>query len=218
MTLLSIKNLRKSFGDTLVLKDISLSVARGESIAVLGANGSGKSTLLSCIAGLLRPDSGEILFSDATRGSVGILCQDNYFLYKELSVERNLQLYGTLLELDKTKERIEIALQRFGLSKLRKKKVRELSGGLQKRLALARTFLIEPKLLVLDEPSEHLDVDGKDMLIAMLLDHRESGGGAIVSTHDRELVLGSSSNMHEIRAGRILGESLVHRRGVGAHG
>jgi ABC-type multidrug transport system ATPase subunit len=175
------RGLGRSFGAKRVLRDLDLDVAERDLLLVTGPNGSGKSTLLALCAGLLVPTSGE-LDVEAERGRIGYLAHEP-LVYRELTALENLDLYGRLYRLPERRERIGMLLERFGLWEARNERVATYSRGMAQRLALCRTLLHEPELLVLDEPFAALDEGG-----AVLLDRElaELAGRRtlLVSTHD----------------------------------
>jgi nitrate/nitrite transport system ATP-binding protein len=152
MAFLELKNVSKSFGGLSVLKDINLSIEKGEFVAIVGYSGAGKTTLISMIAGLLRPDSGNVTLNDleitAPGPDRGIVFQ-NYSLLPWLSVYENI-----LLAVD---EHVEKYIAMVNLTPARDKKPRELSGGMRQRVSVARALAMDPQILLLDEPLSALD-------------------------------------------------------------
>lgn len=173
--------LGRDYGAKRVIRDLDLDVARGSFLLLTGPNGSGKTTLLRLIAGLLVPTAGE-LEVDTTRDRVGFLGHEP-LVYRELTALENLELYGRLYRVSERRERIGMLLERFGLWDARNERADSFSRGMLQRLALCRTLLHDPELLVLDEPFNALDEEG-----AALLD-RELGeltkrATFVVATHD----------------------------------
>src|SRR3989338_2535421 len=160
---IQISNLNKSFGDNHVLSDFNLDLPYGKTYAVLGKSGSGKSVLIKCIIGLLKPDSGKILLYesevtklkrnelDEIRMKTGFLFQSNA-LYDSMTVRENLEFPLRRHGLKKTKEEIdelvEEALTNVGLANTKDLMPSELSGGMKKRIALARTLILKPKIVL----------------------------------------------------------------------
>ncbi len=173
-------------GETKALDHISFQVNRGEFIAVVGPSGCGKSTLLSIIAGLLKPESGEILLNQANDIQIGYMLQQDHLL-EWRSIWKNVllgpEITGTL-----TKEKEELAnhlLNDYGLYKFKDKKPSELSGGMKQRAALIRTMVMEPALLLLDEPFSALDYQTRLTVSADIGSIiRKSRITAILITHD----------------------------------
>jgi ABC-type multidrug transport system ATPase subunit len=156
------RGLGRSFGAKRVLRDLDLDVADRDLLLVTGPNGSGKSTLLALCAGLLVPTSGE-LDVEAERGRIGYLAHEP-LVYRELTALENLDLYGRLYRVPERRERIGMLLERYGLWESRRERVGAFSRGMQQRLALCRTLLHEPDLLLLDEPYAGLDEEGAKLL------------------------------------------------------
>lgn len=173
-------------GETKALDHISFQVDRGEFIAIVGPSGCGKSTLLSIIAGLLKPESGEILLNQANDIQIGYMLQQDHLL-EWRSIWKNVllgpEITGTL-----TKEKEDLAnhlLNDYGLYKFKDKKPSELSGGMKQRAALIRTMVMEPALLLLDEPFSALDYQTRLTVSADIGSIiRKSRITAILITHD----------------------------------
>jgi heme exporter protein A len=175
------RGLEKRYGDKRVLRGVDLDVPRGGFVLVTGPNGSGKTTLLRLVAGLLAPTRGE-LEVEVERGRLGFLGHEP-LVYRDLTALENLELYGRLYRVPERKERIGMLLERFGLWDVRRERVGSFSRGMLQRLALCRTLLHDPDLLLLDEPFNALDADGEALL------ERELAGLAgertfLVATHD----------------------------------
>jgi heme exporter protein A len=156
------RGLGRSFGGKAVLRDLDLDVAERDLLVVTGPNGSGKSTLLALCAGLLAPTRGELEVR-AERGRIGYLAHEP-LVYRELTALENLDLYGRLYRVPERRERIGMLLERYGLWEARRERVATFSRGMQQRLALCRTLLHEPDLLLLDEPYAGLDEEGAELL------------------------------------------------------
>jgi ABC-type multidrug transport system ATPase subunit len=166
MAVIAARGLGRSFGEKRVLRDLDLDVAERELVLVTGPNGSGKSTLLALCAGLLAPTAGELEVA-VDRGRIGYLAHEP-LVYRELTALENLELYGRLYRVPERRERIGMLLERFGLWESRRSPVASFSRGMQQRLALCRTLLHEPSLLLLDEPYAGLDDAGAELLDAEL--------------------------------------------------
>ena len=183
--MIAARSLGRSFGAKSVLRDLDLDVAERDLVLVTGPNGSGKSTLLALCAGLLAPTRGE-LDVRIDRGRIGYLAHEP-LVYRELSALENLDLYGRLYRVPERRERIGMLLERYGLWEARRARVATLSRGMQQRLALCRTLLHEPDLLLLDEPYAGLDEEGGSLLDGEL----EALAGIrtlLLATHDPERV------------------------------
>jgi heme exporter protein A len=182
---ISARGLGRSFGAKRVIRDLDLELAERETLLVTGPNGSGKSTLLALCAGLLVPTQGKLEVA-ADRGRIGYLAHEP-LVYRELTALENLDLYGRLYRVPERRERIGMLLERYGLWESRRDRVATFSRGQQQRLALCRTLLHQPDLLLLDEPYAGLDEAGAELLDA------ELGGLAgtrtlVLATHDPERV------------------------------
>src|SRR4051812_18077848 len=156
------RGLSKRYGAKRVLEEVDLAVPRGGFLLVTGPNGSGKTTLLRLCAGLAAPTAGELEVG-VDRARIGFLGHEP-LVYRELTALENLDLYGRLYRVPERRERIGMVLERFGLWKARNERAGSYSRGMLQRLALCRTFLHEPELLLLDEPYNALDEQGAALL------------------------------------------------------
>ena len=165
-------------GETNALSHISFQVDKGEFLAIVGPSGCGKSTLLSIIAGLLRPESGKIILTDENTVRIGYMLQQDHLL-EWRTIWKNILLGPEITKtLSPKKEALALKLlSDYGLLKFKDKKPGELSGGMKQRAALIRTMVMEPRLLLLDEPFSALDYQTRLMV-------RASGITAILITHD----------------------------------
>jgi len=195
-----VENLKKSFGDLQVLKGISLNLHKGENLVILGRSGSGKSVLIKCMVGLMTPDEGEIgvlgynvrsLSSEELnemRQQVGFSFQSSA-LYDSMTVQENLEfpLKRNLKLFDKKKlrELVKTALQDVGLEETSKRKPAELSGGMKKRIGIARTLILKPKIMLYDEPTAGLDPITSTEINELILNVRQKyNTSSIIITHD----------------------------------
>ena len=185
------RGLEKRYGDRRVLRGVEFEVARGGLLLVTGPNGSGKTTLLRMCAGLATPTAGELAV-DVERTRVGFLAHEP-LLYRQLTALENLDLYGRLYRIPERRERIGMLLERFGLWDERHTRAASYSRGMLQRLALCRTLLHEPELLVLDEPFSSLDDEGAALLDRELAERRDRAA-FVVATHDAERVLPFASS------------------------
>jgi heme exporter protein A len=177
------RELEKRYGRKRVFRGVSFDLPRRGFLLVTGPNGAGKTTLLRLLAGLATPTRGSLEVG-AGRGALGFLGHEP-LVYRDLTAIENLDLYGRLYRVAERRERIGMLLERFGLWEARNERVSAYSRGMTQRLALCRTLLHEPELLLLDEPYSGLDCDGAEVL------DRELAGLAgartlVVSTHDPE--------------------------------
>jgi len=175
--------LEKRYGDKRILRGVALDVAADDFLLVTGPNGSGKTTLLRLCAGLAAPTRGE-LEVEVERGRVGYLAHEP-LVYRELTALENLDLYGRLYRVPERRERVGMLLERFGLWDARHARAGSFSRGMLQRLALCRTFLHEPSLLLLDEPYSGLDEEGAQLLDREL-GERAPHSAFVVATHEPE--------------------------------
>ena len=173
--------LAKDYGEKQVLRGLDFELERGGFLVVTGANGAGKTTLLRLCAGLAIPTGGT-LEVEPERGAIGFLGHEP-LVYRELTALENLDLYGRLYRVPERRERIGMLLERFGLWDARNQRADSFSRGMLQRLALCRTLLHDPELLVLDEPFSALDEEGASLLDRELVELR-ANATFVVSTHD----------------------------------
>jgi ABC-type multidrug transport system ATPase subunit len=173
--------IEKRYGRKRVLNGIDIAVPVGGFALVTGPNGSGKTTLLRMLAGLAVPSRGDLVVG-ADRSDIGYLAHEP-LVYRELTALENLDLFGRLYRVPERRERIGMLLERFGLWEARNERVAAYSRGMAQRLALCRTLLHEPDLLVLDEPYSALDEDGATLLDREL-DALAGSRTLVVATHD----------------------------------
>jgi len=195
-----LQNVCKAFGSNQVLRDFSFELHQGENVVVLGKSGSGKSVLIKCIIGLIKPDSGTIRVLgedipklghaalDRIRARVGFLFQSNA-LYDSMSVRENLEFPLRRHKLHTTAEQAEAlvkeALNNVGLGHTIDMKPSELSGGMKKRVALARTLILKPEIILYDEPTTGLDpITGKEISKLMRDLAAKYNTSSIVISHD----------------------------------
>src|ERR1700677_2214564 len=210
--LLSIRNIAKSFGKTRVLRDISLEIAEGEFLTILGESGSGKTTLLRIIAGFENANSGEILMEGERldllppyRRRVNTVFQ-HYALFPHLTVEENVGYGLRVAKLPKAEiaARVTEALAMVKMTAFAKSKPGKISGGQQQRIALARALVNRPRLLLLDEPLSALDANlRRQMQVELKSLQREVGITFIFVTHDQEEAMALSDRVALLRAGRL---------------
>lgn len=194
-------HIKKSFNNKPVLVDINLKLAKGENLVILGKSGSGKSVLIKCIVGLIEVDEGELIVFDenisdkgsdelnSIRKKIGFLFQSGA-LYDSMSVRENLEFplrdkkNITKIELNTL---VEEALAEVGLSEVIDKMPSELSGGMRKRLGLARTMILKPEIMLFDEPTTGLDpITSKEISKLILQVQKKYNTSSIIITHDME--------------------------------
>lgn len=198
---IEVKNVNKSFGDNHVLKDFSMSVYPGENLVILGKSGSGKSVLIKCIISLIQADEGEIIVLDRPiqdleqdeldhlRSEIGFLFQSNA-LYDSMTVKENLEFP---LRIHWTKEQrakgaeaaVKEALEDVGLLHTINMMPSELSGGMKKRVALARALILRPKVILYDEPTTGLDpITSRGISELMLSVQKKYNATSVIISHD----------------------------------
>lgn len=201
---IQIRNLNKSFGDNHVLRDFNIDLYKGENLAVVGKSGSGKSVLIKCIIGLMKPDSGTIFMFeknipdldheglDDIRAKAGFLFQSNA-LYDSMTVRENLEFplrrhrFGVKAE--KVNGLVMEALTNVGLSETVDMMPAELSGGMRKRIALARTLILKPQIIFYDEPTTGLDpITGKEISNLILKIQKLYQTSSIIISHDMSCI------------------------------
>jgi len=196
------------YGDFPALRDISFSIEPGACMALLGRNGAGKTTLLRIVAGLARPSRGKVtILGEENRGrparaSVGILGH-GVSLYDELSAYENLRLFARLYGLPDANRAAVKWLERTGLERVKDGLVREFSRGMRQRLAVARAFLHEPAVLLLDEPFTALDDRAIELLQGLLRDAIEQGRTVLISTHQLREALELATDVTLLVRGRL---------------
>lgn len=165
-----------------VLTDVTITAEEGDVIGLLGLNGSGKSTLLSAIAGLRRTSSGTIKVS----GKAGFVTQENA-LIDELTAMDNLKMWTPLSKAEILKELTDTELSILKVNDFIDLKVRRMSGGMKKRLAIASVLLSKPDILLMDEPLAALDIPAKNDIIKFIDSFRAKGGTVFIASHSEEL-------------------------------
>ncbi|MGC9142154.1 MAG: ABC transporter ATP-binding protein [Caldimicrobium sp.] len=210
---LEIKDLKKNYGARKALKGISFQIFKGELFSLLGPNGAGKTTTLRIISGLTTPTSGNIyifgkdLFEDElwAKKRIGLVPQQ-INLDLELTVEENLFIHGLLfkMSLKEIKEKIEELLEMADLSERRESKVKELSGGLRRRLLIVRALMHSPELLLLDEPTVGLDPHIRRKIWSFIKNIQAKGTTILLTTHYMEEAETLSDRVAFINKGEIV--------------
>ncbi|MGC9349613.1 MAG: heme ABC exporter ATP-binding protein CcmA [Anaerolineae bacterium] len=206
--MIDIRNLTKTFGPRQALADVSLSVEPGERVMLVGPNGAGKTTLLRILATLSRPTSGTVCIGGydtrrsgaEVRALIGYLSHET-LLYNDLTARQNLQFYARMYALGDADSRIDELLSRVDLTRRADDLVGTFSRGMQQRLAVARSILHGPQLLLLDEPYTGLDPMAADTLTELLTDLVTAGRTLVLTTH------------HPLAEGRLAQRVLILRSG-----
>jgi len=222
MPVIEIKNLRKSFGSQEVLKDISLKLNDGENLVVLGKSGSGKSVLIKCIVGLMHADAGTIHVFDkdvlalnreemsGLRQKIGFLFQSGA-LYDSMTVKQNLEFplrrIKKELSEQEIKEKINEVLENVGLADALNKMPSQLSGGMRKRISLARTIVVDPMIMLYDEPTTGLDPVTSDEISALINEVRKKyKTSSMIITHDIKCAISTANRIIMLEDGEVYKE------------
>lgn len=219
---IEIDNLRKSFGNQEVLKNVSLKLFKGENLVVLGKSGTGKSVLIKCIVGLLMSDGGTIKVFEKTvselkrkelgelREKIGFLFQRGA-LYDSMTVKENLEFPLRRLKKSLTEKGIEDkvneVLENVGLADALHKMPAQLSGGMRKRISLARTIIIDPMILLYDEPTTGLDPVTSDEISKLIVDiQKKYKTSSIIITHDIKCAQSTADRIIMLTEGEVYKE------------
>jgi phospholipid/cholesterol/gamma-HCH transport system ATP-binding protein len=221
-TVIEINNLRKGFGTEDVLLDVSLKLFNGENLVVLGKSGSGKSVLIKCIVRLMDPDDGTIIVLGENvreldhkrlgelRKKIGFLFQSGA-LYDSMTVKQNLEfpLQRIRRDLDKKEidEKVKEVLENVGLADTLNKMPSQLSGGMRKRISLARTLVVDPMIMLYDEPTTGLDPVTSDEISLLINEvQKKYKTSSIIITHDIECARTTSNRIIMLLNGEVYQE------------
>jgi len=221
-SVIEINDLKKSFGDQEVLANVSFKLLNGENLVVLGKSGSGKSVLIKCIVRLLTADGGTIRVlgedvSTLNNDSLGVLRQKIGFLfqsgalYDSMTVKQNLEFPLQRIKKNLTKkekdEKIIEVLEQVGLSDAIDKMPSQLSGGMRKRISLARTIVVDPMIMLYDEPTTGLDPVTSDEISALIMDiQKKYKTSSIIITHDIECARNTANRVIMLNEGTVYQE------------
>jgi ABC-2 type transport system ATP-binding protein len=208
---LMLTDVTKVYEKQKVLDNLSLTVKAGEVFGLLGPNGAGKTTAMKVIAGLVRPNSGSVRIfgldtaskSVTVKQLVGLVPQDNN-LERELTVEEALRVYGRLFAIPDLKQQVEEKLTEFSLGAVRDKRVGLLSGGMARRVLIARALLPQPELLLLDEPTVGLDPDVRHEIWDIIQRLAAEGKTVVLTTHYMEEAEKLCHRVAMLRTGRLV--------------
>ena len=217
--IIEVKNLKKGFGLQKVINNVSLKLFKGENLVVLGKSGSGKSVLIKCIVRLLTPDEGEINVLGENMGSlnrdalgemrkkIGFLFQSGA-LYDSMTVKENLEFPLRRMKMNltskETDRKIEEALENVGLSDALYKMPSQLSGGMRKRISLARTIVADPLIILYDEPTTGLDPAISDEISVLINDiQKKYKTSSMIITHDIECARATANRLIMLHEGEI---------------
>ena len=208
-------NIVKRFGATTAVDGVTFDVMRGETYGLLGPNGAGKTTLMRLLSALSPLTGGELAVGGldvtdqarAVRGRLGVVTQQDG-LDSDLTVQQNLETYGYFSGLPRrrSRRRASEVLSFFGLDERARDDVAHLSGGMKRRLAIARAFMMEPEVIVLDEPTTGLDPQGRNLVWKKLAELKASGITILMSTHYMEEAANLCDRIAVMHLGKILDE------------
>jgi ABC-type multidrug transport system ATPase subunit len=205
-------DLHKAIDSVPILQDISLDIAPGRYVALLGANGAGKTTLLKVLATLIAPTSGQLeLFGQplrrdsaaALRSRIGLIGHQS-MLYGQLTARENLVFFGRLYRLADARERADALLKRVGLAKRADDPVAAFSRGMVQRTTIARALMHDPELILADEPFTGLDAPSAELLERMLAELHAEGRSILLAHHDIERSLRIAEQAIVLRGGRVV--------------
>lgn len=217
--ILHIKNLSKCYGDTIVLKNINISVKKGEVVVIIGPSGCGKSTLLRCLNGLEEIQEGEVLLDDQVvnpnkknlsknREKIGMVFQ-SYDLFPHLTILQNVTLAPIKVKKrnrrEVEKEALEL-LERVGLRSKKDDYPRQLSGGQKQRVAIVRALIMHPEVLLLDEITAALDPEMVREVLDVVLDLAKEGRTMVIVTHEMQFAKAVADRVTFLEGGKIVEE------------
>ena len=209
-SLITVTNVHKRFGRKRVLSDVELSVEQGQVVALLGANGAGKSTLMRMIAGLGKPDRGDVVLGGVSLRKTGHelrryigLVSHAPLLYDNLSAWENLAFFAQMYDMRVPDARIESVLRAVDLWARRRDPVRTYSRGMTQRLAIARAVLHDPPVLLLDEPDTGLDQASAEMLSRLIRELGAANRAILLTTHNLERALLWADSVRLLSDGKI---------------
>lgn len=215
MRLLEVKSLTKSYGTKTVVKNLSLSVRRGEVVGLLGPNGAGKTTTFYMVVGIISPDKGKIFFDNVditylpiharAKFGIGYLSQEPS-VFRKLTVEENIMAILEILPINRSQrlERLDKLLEELNISHLRKNQAYTLSGGEMRRLEITRALVTNPSFLLLDEPFSGIDPIVVKEAQQIIQELREKGLGILITDHNVRETLAITDRAYLIAEGEVL--------------
>ncbi len=188
MNIIELRGVKKQYHAETALDGIDITVREGDSITIFGPNGAGKTTLLKVISGIMSPTEGKVFYNNKVYSESDIKKETFYLghktsLYNALTVQENMHFICRLFSINHRGEFVDSILKEHGLWERRRDPVNELSHGMKRRLALAKGFIINPKVFVLDEPFTGLDLKWRVSVLSKIKDLRDQGKFLILSTH-----------------------------------
>ena len=219
-SVIEILNLTKNFDNKNILKKINLKITKGESLVIIGKSGSGKSLLMKCVLGILKPSQGEILIKnknffsvkrdeqDLILKNIGVTFQGNA-LFDSMRIWENISFklsQNNFFKFSQLKEKVEFSLNQVGLSNsIMYQFPSQLSGGMQKRVAIARAIIDEPEILIFDEPTSGLDPVTGNKINSLIIDNvKRLGSTSITITHDLSSLNKIANKVAMINEGKII--------------
>jgi heme ABC exporter ATP-binding subunit CcmA len=210
MNTLEAHYLSRRMRERIVLDRLDFQISRGEVVAVCGANGAGKTTLLRCLAGQLRPNSGDVLWfgesprrSHATNRLVGFASHESC-LYVDLTVGENLLFAARMLGLPQAAEHTNTVLRATGLDRCASQRAGELSKGMRQRVSIVRALIHDPPIVILDEPFSGIDVSGRQWLEDWIIELRARDRAICFTSHDERQCRRVADRRFELRAGKLV--------------
>lgn len=211
--LIQLRHVRKRYGHKSVLKDVNLAVDAGQVMALLGANGAGKTTLMRIVAGLSRPDQGEVTLGGVALSQAGHelrryigMVSHQPLLYDNLTAWENLDFFARMYDMVEPEERIESLLRRVDLWSWRRDPVRTYSRGMVQRLSIARSILHDPPVLLLDEPDTGLDQANLQVLHELIRMLAETERAILLTTHHIERARAWADCAVQLQDGKIVSD------------
>ena len=219
-SIIEILNLSKNFDNKNILKKVNLKITKGESLVIIGKSGSGKSLLMKCVLGILKPSQGEIFIKnknffsvkrdeqDLILKSIGVTFQGNA-LFDSMRIWENISFklsQNNFFKFSQLKEKVEFSLNQVGLSNsIMYQFPSQLSGGMQKRVAIARAIIDEPEILIFDEPTSGLDPVTGNKINSLIIDNvKRLGSTSITITHDLSSLNKIANKVAMINEGKII--------------
>lgn len=220
--MIEISELIKTMGEKTILKNINFNVKNGETVAILGPNGAGKSTILKILSGLLKPTSGTIKINNLDfkvnkldiKKKIGFLAHNSY-LYDHFSPMENLQFFARLYQVTDIEKKAKQVIHEVGLGFFINEPVGTFSRGMIQRLAIARAIIHSPQLLLLDEPYNGLDQQGKRLLTNIILKMKGKGATIVVVTHDIRQAVEISDRIIIIKTGQLIDSFPIEEKNTG---
>lgn len=217
-TLVRASHLEKTYLKRTVVKDITLEIKQGETIALIGPNGAGKTTTIGMLLGIIKPNSGELFhWTPHFKSKTGVQLQSTPF-FENYTVEENIKLFAAFYNVQLGKNELDARLKAFGLLEVKKSQAVKLSLGQQKRLAIVVTTLHDPTLVILDEPSAGLDPRGQKDIQNLILGLKEKGIAVLFSSHDMLEVTNVADRIMIMNNGEIVAsgvtEDLLEKYGL----